>query len=68
MNLFETIPYIRIIIERWERTQCPDCGAPMKIVMGYFQKCSKKPDEHKLCDNEFYLKKIKEVLGKKCLI
>ena len=53
---------IALIIDRWENALCPDCGAPMKLVMGYLQKCSKKPDEHKLCDNEFYLKKIKEVI------
>ena len=64
MNLFDTLPYIKIVIERWERNQCPDCGAPMKLVMGYLQKCSKKPDEHRLCDNEFYLKKIKEIIEK----
>ena len=53
---------ISIIIYRWENTLCPNCGAPMKLVGGYIQKCSEKPDEHMLCDGEFYLKKIKEVI------
>ena len=55
---------ISVIIDRWRRNLCPDCGAPMKIVLGYLHKCSKKPNEHMLCDNEFYLKKIKEVIEK----
>jgi len=55
---------IWLIIHKWKNNLCPDCGAPMKIVLGYLQKCSEKPDEHTLCDNEFYLKKIKEVLEK----
>ena len=58
---------IALIIDRWENTLCPDCGASMKIVLGYLQKCSEKPDEHMLCDSEFYLRKIKEVI-EKCLI
>ena len=55
---------ISMMIYRWENTLCPYCGAPMKIVLGYLQKCSEKTDEHSLCDNEFYLKKIKEVIEK----
>jgi len=62
MKYFHEIGRISVIINRWDSQLCPDCGAPMKLVLGYLQKCSKKPDEHMLCDNEFYLKKIKEVI------
>lgn len=64
MNYFDEIDEISVMINRWENTLCPDCGAPMKLVLGYLQKCSEKPNEHLLCDNEFYLKKIKEVIEK----
>ncbi len=67
MNCAGKMAKISVIIDRWRNTLCPDCGAPMKIVMGYFRRCSEHPDEHMLCDGEFYLKKIKEVI-KKCLI
>ena len=67
MNYFDEIDEISVMIDRWEHNLCPDCGAPMKIVLGYLQKCSEHPDEHLLCDDEFYLRKIKEVI-EKCLI
>jgi len=66
-NFNQTISYVVLMIRRWEDNSCPDCGAPMKIVGGYLQKCSKKPKEHLLCDNEFYLKKIKEMLERNAL-
>ena len=66
-NLNESISYVVLMIGFWEDNRCPDCGAPMKIVTGYLQKCSKKPNEHSLCDNEFYLKKIKEMLERNAL-
>jgi len=65
-NIEDKLDEIWLIIHKWKHTLCPDCGAPMKIVMGYFQKCSEKPDEHLLCDDEFYLRKIKEVIDR-CL-
>ena len=58
------IRHIILMINRWENNLCPDCGAPIKIVGGYLNKCSEKPDEHLLGDAEFYLKKIKEVIEK----
>lgn len=64
MNYFDEIDAISVMIHRWEKQLCPDCGAPCKIVGGYVNKCSEKPNEHLLCDSEFYLKKIKEVIEK----
>ena len=60
----EKIDEISVIIYRWENTLCPDCGAPMKLYLGYVQKCSVKPNEHLLCDGQFYLRRIKEVIEK----
>jgi len=61
-DYFDIVDEVDVLICRWENHLCPDCGAPCKIVDGYFNKCSVKPDEHLLCDNEFYLRKIKEVI------
>ena len=61
-NIENILSEICLIIHKWENTLCPDCGAPMKLYLGYIQKCSAKPNEHGLCDNEFYLKKIKELI------
>ncbi len=63
MNYFDEIDRISVMIHRWENQLCPDCGAPCK-TKNYVNKCSENPIEHKLCDNEFYLKKIKEVIEK----
>ncbi|KKM16484.1 hypothetical protein LCGC14_1685360 [marine sediment metagenome] len=60
----EEIDAISVIIHRWENTLCPDCGAHMKLYLGYIQKCSVKPNEHLLCDGQFYLRRIKEVIEK----
>ncbi len=64
MNYFDEMDEISVMIFRWEKNLCPDCGAHTKIVLGYMQKCSIKPDKHSLCNSEFYLKKIKEVIEK----
>ncbi len=61
-KLRNVVSYIGLIIRYWEDQSCPDCGAPMKLVGGYIQKCSALPDEHQLCDGEFYLKNIKKRL------
>ncbi len=61
-KLKNVVSYISLMIGFWEDQSCPDCGAPMKLVGGYINKCSACPDEHLLCDDEFYLKKIKERL------
>ena len=66
VNLKQCTSYIGLIITFWEKQLCPDCGAPCKTV-NYINKCSVNPNEHSLCDNEFYLKKIKERLEKDAL-
>ncbi len=63
MSDFDILDRISVMIFRWEKDLCPDCGAPRK-TKNYTNKCSVKPDEHVFCDNEFYLRKIKEVLEK----
>ncbi|KKM22056.1 hypothetical protein LCGC14_1629200 [marine sediment metagenome] len=52
------------MINRWENHLCPDCGAPSMLVGGYINKCSENPIEHKLCDDDFYLKNIRDILYK----
>ena len=61
-KLRNVVSYIELMIGYWNDHLCPDCGAPSKLVNGYINKCSACPDEHSLCDDEFYIKKIKERL------
>lgn len=63
-KLRNVVCYIELMILYWEKHLCPDCGAPSKLVGGYINKCSAMPYKHLLCDDEFYLKKIKERLKK----
>ena len=51
-------------IARWKLKECPDCGAPCKIVLGYLNKCSAEPDEHSLSDAEFYMRNIEKAWKK----
>jgi len=67
MSYFDIVDEVDVLICRWEKNLCPDCGAPIKTV-DYVNKCSAKPNEHSLGDAVFYLKKIKEVLEKECHI
>lgn len=61
MSYFDMVDAISVMIDRWENNLCPDCSAPCKTD-NYVNKCSEKPNEHGLCDDGFYLKKIKEIL------
>lgn len=66
----DALDEVYLIINKWVKNLCPDCGAPI-VDKQYFRRCSEKPKEHSLGDAVFYLKKIKEELekvGYECLI
>lgn len=57
------IAEVIVQIANWSLKQCPDCGAPCKTV-NYVNKCSVKPDEHPLCDADFYMINIEKAWKK----